>query len=329
MSTGRSDKSTTESSVQTEINLEGELSCVLVYSSDVHVRYINALLSQLENELTSSHYKPLRLEDVIRSMENYYSGLEKIIDRCAVGVVVLDGFRPNVLFELGYLLAKRKPTVVLYSKDAPICVKSLYGTYQASGLTENIFNKKFQEPLLNVKVHLSDIGGEHITMIDWTVRPDNPLHPSLVLRNELKKREAEIRKEVENIMANQVRALSPSTFKKFVDLISEVNNYYLADASSVHVKDIKRVHKAIESMAQKYHFDVPFSAYNMIAASYVSKAKQLKGGDAEASADCINSAMQLYKQIQEKLADKESILYAQTLKKIGDVFSEFPELGSR
>ena len=45
----------------------------------------------------------------IRNGEYYLPQLKEISDDCVLGVIIFNGFRPNVVFELGYLLGNEKP----------------------------------------------------------------------------------------------------------------------------------------------------------------------------------------------------------------------------
>ncbi|MBU7026356.1 MAG: hypothetical protein HXS48_05390 [Theionarchaea archaeon] len=92
-----------------KIRIEGELSCVLVYSERKHVEYIYPLLSFIENYLREKGFKPQRLGCEMRSGEDYLNKLEKLIEDCVLGIILLDGLRPNILFEFGFLKGKKNP----------------------------------------------------------------------------------------------------------------------------------------------------------------------------------------------------------------------------
>jgi len=159
---------------------EGELPCVLVYSDRLHVDHIYVLLSQLEEVLETRGFRPIRLGDEIRSTEEYLCKLESIVGDCALGVVVLDGFRPNVLFELGFLLGKKIPTIVMQSRDAQISVRTLYESRKDSGLTETAF-KRLENPPIDLKKQLSDFGARHVAYVDWKTKKGDPRYPQVVL----------------------------------------------------------------------------------------------------------------------------------------------------
>lgn len=184
--------------------IEGELSCIIIFSDEKHVEYINTVISYMESILKTEHFRPQRLGDEIRSTEDYLKTLENMVEKCVLGVIILDGFRPNVLFEFGFLKGKEKPIIILQSKDACINVKSLYIPYGEScdkaGLTKHQFDK-LKNPLIDLSKHLSDFGGKHVAYFDWRVRESNVNHLSVVLKDELKKNRIQVNKEIErNIM---------------------------------------------------------------------------------------------------------------------------------
>jgi hypothetical protein len=153
------------------------------------------------------HFKPERLGDEIRSSEGYLEKLESMIEKCVLGVVILDGFRPNVLFEFGFLTGKKKPIIILQSKGAKINIKSLYIPIEIAcekaGLTKGQFDK-MKDPLIDPSKHLSDFGGKHIAYFDWKARESSLDHPTVVLKNELKKNKIQLDKEIENVTLRNI-----------------------------------------------------------------------------------------------------------------------------
>lgn len=50
-----------------------------------------------------------------------------LIERCAFAVVILEGLRPNVLFEYGILQGKNKPVILLKEESATVDIPGYYG----------------------------------------------------------------------------------------------------------------------------------------------------------------------------------------------------------
>ena len=73
----------------------------VVYSSSLHVSYINNVLGVIDSVLKSMDIDPYYLRDQIRGGRLYPLELQEMITQSDTGIVVLDGMRPNVAFEYG------------------------------------------------------------------------------------------------------------------------------------------------------------------------------------------------------------------------------------
>jgi hypothetical protein len=82
--------------------------------------------------------------------------ITKLIKDCSFAVVVLDGLRPNVVFELGIIHREGIPTILLKEKNARVDIQSLLGT---AGTVGNV-------PELSIDQHLSDI--KDLNYLPWT-----------------------------------------------------------------------------------------------------------------------------------------------------------------
>lgn len=80
---------------------ESYLDCVIVFSARNHVEYIENILWVLEKQLKKSGYKPIRLDKETRSGEGYLEKILTFIKDTSLGVVILDGLRPNATLEMG------------------------------------------------------------------------------------------------------------------------------------------------------------------------------------------------------------------------------------
>lgn len=183
----------------------GELPCMLVFSEREHVDHIYVILEIIENTLRRRNFKPRQLGDDIRSGQDYLKKLHELIDDSVLGIIILDGFRPNVLFEFGFLTGKRKKLIILQSKKACINIKSLFPDAKESGLTQSQFSK-LKLPFLSISQHLSDFAGKHIAYFDWGAKLTDPLHVSNILIKELEKLENEIQNEIEIIKRRGIHA---------------------------------------------------------------------------------------------------------------------------
>jgi len=170
------------------------LNCLIVYSSQHHVSYINHILNLLEECLVNEGYHPIFLRDEIRSGQDYLEQIKNLVNDSVLGVVILDGFRPNVILEFGMLLSLDKCILVLKNNEAKISVKNLYNQSSNpkdfdSDLTEVQF-KRLTDPYINIERHLSDYAGKHIVYYDF--------HDVKKIKETIRSNLKKIRKCVEN-----------------------------------------------------------------------------------------------------------------------------------
>jgi len=147
------------------------LNCLIVNSSQRYVSYINHILNLLEECLVNEGYHPIFLKDEIKPGQDYLEQIKSLINDSVLGVVILDGFRPNVILEFGMLLSLDKCILVLKGNKAKISVKNLYNQSSNpqdfdSNLTEVQF-KRLIDPYINIEHHLSDYAGKHIVYYEF------------------------------------------------------------------------------------------------------------------------------------------------------------------
>ena len=273
------------------------------------------LEDRIENVLKERNFYPKKLSDEIRSSKDYLDRLDALIDECVLGIVILDGFRPNVLFEFGYLMGKGKPVIILKSQDAKISVKTLYNSFSESGLTQNRFNRLFQNPKIRVHEHLSDFSGKHLAYFNNNTSRDDPLHPSNILEKELDSCEEEILEEIKKV---KTRGVPENDLKKIIDPITRIIRNYYTGAVSCDFDEIDKLHTELKSLVGR----VPYEINSMIASTYASKARRTSL-EASNSIRCYESAVRVYEEILSLITkESEPIKYSDTMEKIGDAYWE-------
>lgn len=126
--------------------------------------------------------------------------------------------RPNVSYELGLLRGKKKPLIILKSKDAEVSVKTFYQAGVDSGLNLTEL-EKLKNPKLNVQLHLSDIQGKHIQDFDKNALDDRPEHISNILQKELDAKLGIIMEEIEKIIFEKMSEKHEKLRSTFRELI--------------------------------------------------------------------------------------------------------------
>lgn len=129
------------------------------------------------------------LGELIDSGENYTNTIKEIIRKSVLGVVILDGFRPNVILEFGMILILEKPVIVILTNKGQISIKGFYKSALDSGLTERKFID-LKEPIIDINEHLSDWAGSHYLFLDYN-DPES-------LREEFNKQLDKMKAELDN-----------------------------------------------------------------------------------------------------------------------------------
>ena len=120
----------------------------IVYSSIRHVSYMKEVRKIIETVLDSLGIKIVYLGDGFRGIRFYPEMLRENIKESDFGIVILDGLRPNVTYELGLLQMSKMDVIPLIKSDAKFSVKSAYYN----------LNKKYNDPELafgNYRYHKS------------------------------------------------------------------------------------------------------------------------------------------------------------------------------
>lgn len=169
----------------------------VVYSSKRHVPYIEDVMEVIDKVLKSLDIEPYYLSHQIRGGLSYPPLILEMITQSDMGIVVLDGLRPNVAFEYGLLSMRNIDIIPLKKSDAKLSIKSLYYNPTLKNLDPSLafgdfyFKKaaleKLKDPLLDVNIHFSDCQGKHIVEFD-AINDTNEINSlATILRGEIKK----------------------------------------------------------------------------------------------------------------------------------------------
>jgi tetratricopeptide (TPR) repeat protein len=99
--------------------------CFIVFSSrESHIEIvIDAIQLVLGDKF---NFNIIRLDEALKSGDSQYGELTSYLNSSSFSIVILDGFRPNVLFEYGIIKGLGKPSLVLLEQDARIDINSLF-----------------------------------------------------------------------------------------------------------------------------------------------------------------------------------------------------------
>lgn len=110
----------------------------------------------------------------LKSGTSQLEQIEEKISNCAFAIVCLDGLRPNVVCEYGYIRGIKKPAILLKKEQATVDLLSIIGPSAPIG---------FANPPLDVNSHLSNL--KDVNYAAWY--DDDPLKSAKVIWDEYEK----------------------------------------------------------------------------------------------------------------------------------------------
>ena len=174
----------------------GELGCALIYGDEPTSQHYQTL-SVLEYALHHKGYKTFRVPDQANKNIEYFTKLENIAATASLAIVILDGLKPSVLFELGFFKGAEKPVIVLQSSQAVVNVKTLFRAPDLSGLGAENY-QKLKSPKINLAMHFPDFDPKRIANFEFSVKETDPDHPLNRLSEELHRNSEQIIKTTVN-----------------------------------------------------------------------------------------------------------------------------------
>lgn len=269
---------------------EGDLPCLLVYSDPKHVNYINEVLSVAEDSIRKHGFKPERLSGEIMSDEDYYFKISSLLDSSALVLVILDGLRPNLVFEFGFAKAKNKPIIIIRSRGSVISVKTLYKALEHSGLTDVEF-KKLKEPILDPNTHLSDFAGKHVAVIDRTAKETEDDHLSVILKKELGDRLSKILEEIQNV---KTKDIDPNVLNEALPHLTKIIRLYYTEVE-FEVQDLKTAVDEIYRISANHQQQLPKEIVSMAGSALTRLGNlQMDRKDTELAIQTFKAATDVY-----------------------------------
>jgi len=304
------------------LSVEGEIPCFIVFSDRKHVDYIYNIVNCVRACLSKRGFKVELLSEETIPDEYFGGRFEKLAEECVLGVVILDGFRPNVLFEYGFLRGKGRIVIPLQDKKAFVAVRSLYSLVEGSdeiiksctGLTKVQF-AKLKEPSLGYFQNLSDRHGIKAIVVDCGAEFDSCEYPQNKFDHELEKIMPAILKKYREQNLKPVSEVSPSYLVKFHDLVLDISEYY-AGTNKFDEGDIDKVVSRMEGLEKDAGSKMPSRVYSMTASLYLSLIEKSDWKDVHKIVSHYERAIGLYTGILN--FEKDPVLRSDISKRIGD-----------
>ncbi|KKN29626.1 hypothetical protein LCGC14_0842150 [marine sediment metagenome] len=224
----------------------------IVYSSKRHVNYIDEVLSVIKSVLDSFNIEIIPLGEGFRGVRYIPVMIRKNISESDFGIVILDGLRPNVTYELGLLQMRDIDVIPLIKDDAQLSVKSFYYNpqkrYYDSKLAFGEWRfqrrafEKLIEPYIVIPEHFSDCLGMY--EIRYTTIDDTMENGSLGKK---------LREEITKIIPH-LRSRTGSGFEELYKLFPEFEIGLLDEA--IHVLSLF----SVVGWNQYYNGDMTFQS---------------------------------------------------------------------
>ena len=154
---------------------ENQKTCFLIYSTrEQHIpKGIDRLTEVLSNEL---NFSVIKLDEARIGGTQLLPDILKYTKECTMSIVLLDGLRPNILLELGMILAFGTPCIILIERTARINISSFISDIGRK-------SKLIPKIKIDVTKHISDIS--NISWNQYTVQDDIAFRS--LIRSEIKK----------------------------------------------------------------------------------------------------------------------------------------------
>ncbi|MCD5425353.1 MAG: hypothetical protein LRZ92_02690, partial [Methanosarcinaceae archaeon] len=238
---------------ETILNSKNKL-CVIVYPTVQYVGYVDNVIKLIKETMGRIYEMEVKtLPETIKSQESNFKTILQMIKDCVLGIVILDGLRPNVVLEYGMLLGLEKPIIVLKDKNAEIDIKGLFDNSKSKSKKANI--------KLNIDKHLSDVKDLHWTCYDWK----NPNKLKEILENELVKNKEKIASQVAKPMMPS--NLNPDELKDFQEKFTKLAEYSIKFIKP-NFESVNEINKEINDLVNQSNVKLPATYYFEIGNIY-------------------------------------------------------------
>jgi len=305
----------------------GEIPCVLVYPDRKHVSYINSLINCLDGMLPKLGFKLNKLCDKTPPDEHFGEHFEKLAEECILGIVVLDGFRPNVLFEYGFLRGKGKVILPIQDRRACISIKSLYSIMEPSdenniksntGLTKTQFTR-LKEPPIGYFSQISDRHGINVVVVDCLAELCSVEHPENRIEAEIKKLMPRIIEKYTNQSLKSVKQRTPQYLDKFQEVTLKLLQYY-THARPFKYNHIEEILRETSNLEKEASTSLPSATYSIIASLCATLAEQAIPSNTDEAAKLYRKAIKLHERVLE--IEIDAAPRANSLFRIGDTYGK-------
>ena len=306
---------------------EGEIPCIVVYPDEKNVKGINHILNPLKQLLPEKGFKVLLLSDEIKPLRHYGETFQQLAEGCALGIIILDGLRPNVLLEFGILMGKNKPIIPLQDKKATVAIKSFYqqNKEKTGGLTSKQFND-LKEPPLGFFSYISDLQGLHVEIVNKDAPLEAPEYSATVIGKAIDELMPRITEEYNKLSLKPIRDINSDYLEKFHTVSLKILEYYVG-REKFSAESIDNIVKEIKDLEADSGIHMPSQIYSTISSVYMFLAEEVEWKDVGKIIDNYNSALEICGRVLE--FESTPATRSETQKKVGDIYWELSQYRDR
>jgi tetratricopeptide (TPR) repeat protein len=237
-------------------------SCFIVFSS--REEHIENVIDSIEMVIKDKYdFTVKRLDKEIGSDESQYETILDLSKECSFGIVILDGLRPNLMFEYGLLKGLGKQVMAFKEKNAKVDVRNFY-IDKTESEREDIEN-----PKIDYDKHLSDIKDRNYKEYD----KNNLRDFRQILDDDFVKHKQDIINEImrmmtpkgliseEGLMSEQLNVIANKLAKTAKELIDQDE------------LEIDQTVKIIDDLAKEFRVEMPAEYYFGLGNIYSNRQK--------------------------------------------------------
>lgn len=225
-------------------------SCFIVYSSkEPHIEVVIDSIESIVKDKENFDVKRLGIS--VKSEDSHYQELLDLLNSCTFAVVILDGFRPNVIFEYGILKGLGKPCIVLLEKEATVDIVNYY--------LDTAKKYKITNPKIDMDKHFSDVKDRFYLNYD----KNNPKGIRTLIQNEYAKIKDAIDKSFIRTIFPNVESVQKELRDCLITL-SELASKRKDHLTSQDEMKFKLTIKLIENIINKHNITLDEKYYKTI-----------------------------------------------------------------
>jgi tetratricopeptide (TPR) repeat protein len=235
---------------------EAKNTCFVVYSTkEEHVPNVIGAVEDVFKRNKS--FNVVLLGEQVKSGDSQYGKLHDYLNTASFAIIILDGFRPNVLFEYGILIGLKKPCIVLLEKRATVDVKNYFEQDDVNSINN---------PNINIDKHFSDVKDRYYIVYD---------------RNNLKKLKDDLEEQYTKLKNDIEKTVMEVLFPNLNIIQDELKDCILCviqfsmTAKAIDIDELafRVAVERIDHLAGKYIIPLSSMYYRSLADIYVKLGK--------------------------------------------------------